>query len=267
MQSGGAENDASVLSIDTTDVRQPSRWESLLSIPSAFLSSLPVDSNDSYGNKTNPLQSKKTPFDSEKLRLWSPQNDLVFSGSTDSDNSGSYREPLQLSISNMHDPLQVSPLPPIVTSARRIESPIDSENKWAPQSPESSRFFANNPESRELPNHYFGLETTDKRPPDSSPNAVAVAHSSPLDLSFPVRDSRSELGESSISTSVGLGIAQVQRRLSHGDHSLVAFSPKGSPGKVLLSNNGMNFSSPPARGIYDSLQQERHQSRSQSEVI
>ena len=70
-----------------------------------------------------------------------------------------------------------------------------------------------------------------------------------------------------MSTSLGLGIAQGQRRGSHGDHSSVAFSPKGSPGKVFISDNVQNFSSPSTRGIYDSLQQERHQSRSQSEVV
>ena len=143
MQSGGAENDAKALSIDTTVDRQPSRWESLLSMPSEFLSSPPVDSNDSYGNRVKQLQSKKPSLDSEKLRIWSPQDDLVFSGSTDSDNSGSYREPLQLSI-NIHDPLQVSSLPPIVTSARRTESPIDLESigrRRAPNHHVSSRII------------------------------------------------------------------------------------------------------------------------------
>lgn len=217
------------------------------------------------------FQSKNGSNDPENKRMWSPQDDKIFSGSTDSDTSGSYRDVHQPCVTNSHLHSQSSALPSPQSQsglpARCTDSPTNVDRKWAPQSPNSSRFFTESATNRDIPGNFFGLENLEKRTSDSSPNAIAVAHGSPLDLSFPVKDNRSDFYESSGPSSVGLGIAQGQRRGSHGDYPSVAFSPMGSPSRKFAHEGILNSTSTPSKGLFDVSQRERQRSHSQPEMM
>jgi hypothetical protein len=179
---------------------------------------------DDVGTITSQLQQSSLE-DTENPRLWSPQDDRIFSESADSDISESFRDLNNGSV--LSNSVSESPLSHIMTSPRRgshgsyNSSPIVADKKWHPQSPESSRFFSGGPDiprENPSPSYSSAFESLDRSGgeryvAERSPNAVAVMHSSPLDLSFPVKDSRVSNHDSngSLALGLGLGIAQEKR--------------------------------------------------------
>jgi hypothetical protein len=269
MQDNIAESVSTIPETNGIDGDHASLWTPLQSTSPTFLMSSPFDSINTFTGMSKQFQTKNSFSDPENKRMWSPQDDKIFSGSTDSDTSGSYRDVNQPCVTNSH--LQSSSALPSPQSqsglpARCTDSPTNVDRKWAPQSPNSSRFFTEST-NRDIPGNLYGLENLEKRTSDSSPNAIAVAHGSPLDLSFPVKDSRADSYESAGPTSVGLGIAHSQRRGSHGDHPNVAFSPMGSPLRKFAHNGILNSSSTPSKGLFDDLQHVRQRSHSQPEPM
>lgn len=187
---------------------------------------------DDVGSITGQLQHSSLE-DTEKPRLWSPQDDKIFTESADSDMSESFRD---LSNGSISHSVSESPLTHIITSPRRGSlgsysgSPIITDKKWHPQSPESSRFFSGGPGDipRDIPSPSYSsaFESLDRSggerfASERSPNAVAVMHSSPLDLSFPVKDSRVSSHahdfNGSLALGLGLGIAQEKRGMKNED--------------------------------------------------
>lgn len=242
-------------------------WNPPKSTLTTFSTPSPFDSNESYNMTNNQFQVKKSFNDAELSRMWSPQDDKIFCGSTDSDNSGSYRDGRQPGMGNSLGPSATqSPQSLSGMPTRHSESPTNIDRKWTSQSHEISRFFTDGSGYTDAPGAYFGLEVSDKRPPDSSPNAIAVVHGSPLDLSYPVKDSRSDSYEAIAPINVGLGIAQGQRRGSHGDHQLAALLPMASQGRIFPTEGSLAPSSTSAKGLFEVLQSDRQRANSQTET-
>ena len=239
------------------------RWNPPKSTLSTFSTPSPFDSNESYSTGSSQFQVKKSFNEAELSRMWSPQDDKIFCGSTDSDNSGSYRDGRQpgmgnsLGASAAQSPQSMSGMP-----ARHTESPTNLDRKWVSQNLEISRFFTDGSGYTDATSPYFGVDVSDKRPPDSSPNAIAVVHGSPLDLSYPVKDSRADNYESSASMNVGLGIAQGQRRGSHGDHQLAPLLPQG---RSFSADGSLGSASTSGKGHFEVLS-DRQRANSQTET-
>lgn len=232
-----------------------------------FLMTSPFASTDSFNALNNKTQMKRNFSDPDNARLWSPPDDKIFSGSTDSDTSISYRDLNQPCVTNTH--VLPSPLSHVahVAPCLPIGSPSVTEKKWMPQSPESSRFFNAATGQKDSIHLAHSLDNLDNRLTfESSPNAVAVTHGSPLDLSFPVKDTRSgsDCFDTLTCPNLGLGIAQGQRRGSHGDHPVTAYTPypHSLPGQRFAAEGP----SASAKSCFDLLTQERQGFDSLNEV-
>ena len=243
MQSGSIVSDTVLTDINCYEDSAATEWGPPKSSSPAFLITSPFASNDSFSAANNTHQTKANDGDLDNLNMWSPAEDKIYSGSTDSDTSGSFRDLHQPFVTNTHIPQVVASNSTSACNTSgpptQMGSPIITEKKWMPQSPESSRYF-NNAKGRNSISDAFSLTENSELNSvvDSSPNAVAVTHGSPLDLSFPVKDIRIESHDSVGFPSLGLGIAQGQRRGSHGDYSHTEYSsasylnapaPIGSP--------------------------------------
>lgn len=257
MNSASSGNNQVNLEVNDTDDSSMSEWAQAHSSFPPFVMNSPLTSSDSFSALNIPFQIESHFNDQDNLRMWSPPDDQILSGSTDSDTSVNYRDKNQPCVTNTHitTSLASSQTRVIVIGPSNGSPPI-TDKKWMPQSPESSRFFRDVRGHSDIPTHYSGFDNLDKFvSSDASPNAIAVTHGSPLDLSFPVKDSRAECHDSAGSAGLGLGIAQGQRRGSLGEHPSIAYiaAPIGSPS--LRSTSYLTSTS--AKSCLDLLTQER----------
>ena len=246
--------DSANLEVNDTEDKSKIAWAPVFSSSPSFQMTSPFTSDDSFSAVNTHFQVKNHLNELDNNRMWRPPNDQILSGSTDSDISGNYRDVNQPCVNNTNtfSDLAASRSKIIVTGTTN-GSPLVIDKKWMPQSPETSRFFRDVSCHSEVPSHFTGLDCLDKHiPSDASPNAIAVFHGSPLDLSFPVKDCRGDSHESTGSANIGLGIAQGQRRGSLGENSSVAYitAPIGSPSlRSTICNS--------AKSCFDVLTQER----------
>ena len=245
------------LEVNDTEDSPKIVWAPAHSTSPSFPMTSPFTSEDSFSALNTHFQVQNHFNELDNARMWGPPNDQILSGSTDSDISGNYRDVKQPCVNNTNTFTELgASRSKIIVTVPMNGSPLVTDKKWMPQSPETSRFFRDVSSSSDIPSHFTGLDCLEKHiSSDASPNAIAVIHGSPLDLSFPVKDCRADSHESVGSASLGLGIAQGQRRGSLGENSSVAYitAPIGSPNLRSVSNP-MSTS---AKSCFDVLTQER----------